>query len=224
MKNDRARAAIVGVLYIIGTVSGVLGLTIMPSLAAGSDILAQIAAHHTAAVVGALLVLTMGFALSTIPAVFHPVGRRHSEVLSMGYVIFRGALEGMTYVIGALIWLVLIAMSDEPSAASAPIAAMLQTAERLVWEQLVALPFVVGALMFTWILYRARLVPRWLSIWGLAGAVLYLGAPLARMAGLSLDFLMFPLAVQEMVLAVWLIAKGFSPRAIVDGSDQPLAV
>jgi hypothetical protein len=224
MKNDRARATIVGVLYIIGTVSGVLGLAIMPSFAAGTDILAQIAAHRTATVAGALLVLTMGFALSAIPAVFYPIGRRFSEVLSMGYVIFRGALEGMTYVISAFLWLVLIAMSAESSAA-APMATVLRTAQRLVWEQLIALPFVIGAFMFYWILYRTRLVPRWLSIWGLVGAVFYLAAPLARMAGLDLDFLMFPLAVQEMVLAVWLIAKGFGPGAIAGRSDQqPLAV
>ncbi|MFA5844562.1 MAG: DUF4386 domain-containing protein [Coriobacteriia bacterium] len=222
--TDRRAATIIGVLYIVGTASGVLGMAIMPSFAAGTDILAQIAAHRTATVVGALLVLTMGFALSALPAVFYPIGRRFSEVLSMGYVIFRGALEGMTYVISAFIWLVLIAMSAAPSAAAAPVAAMLQTAEGLVWEQLIALPFVIGALMFYWLLFRARLVPRWLSIWGLVGAVFYLVAPLARMAGLSLDFLMFPLAVQEMVLAIWLIAKGFSPGTIAPEGDRlPLA-
>jgi len=217
--TDRKAATIIGVLYIIGTASGVLGLAIMPSFAAGTDILAQIASHRTATVVGALLVLSMGFALSAIPAVFYPIGRRFSEVLSMGYVIFRGALEGMTYVIAAFIWLVLIALSAEPSAA-AQTATLLQTAERVVWEQLVALPFVIGALMFYWVLYGARLVPRWLSIWGLAGAVLYFAAPLARMAGLSLDFLMAPLAVQEMVLALWLIIRGFSSDALASDGDS----
>ena len=216
MISDRRAATLIGVLYIIGTAAGVAGLVIMPSFAAGTDILAQIAAHHTATVAGALLVLTMGFALSAIPAVFYPIGRRFSEVLSMGYVIFRGALEGMTYVIAAFMWLVLVALSAEPSAA-APVATGLQAAQRLVWEQLIALPFVIGALMFYWVLYRARLVPRWLSIWGLVGALLYVVAPLARMAGLDLDFVMFPLAVQEMVIAVWLIAKGFNADALESG-------
>jgi hypothetical protein len=212
--TDRQAATIIGALYIIGTVSGVLGLAIMPSFVAGTNVLEQIAAHRTATIAGALLVLTMGFALSALPAVFYPIGRRFSEVLSMGYVIFRGALEGTVYVISAFIWLVLIAMSAEPSVATAPIAAVLQTAERLVWEQLIALPFVIGAFMFYWVLYRARLVPRWVSIWGLAGAILYLAAPLARMAGLDLDFLMFPLAIQEMVLALWLIVRGFDAETL----------
>lgn len=221
--SARRGATLIGVLYIIGTASGVAGLAIMPSFGPGTDILAQIATHRAATVVGALLILTMGFALSAIPAVFFPIGRRFSEVLAMGYVVFRGALEGMLYVISAFILLVLVALSGAPSA-SASMGIVLQAAERLVWEQLVALPFVIGAFMFYWLLLRARLVPRWISIWGLVGAVLYLAAPLARMAGLSLDFLMFPLAVQEMVLAVWLIAKGFSPSTIAfDGDRQPHA-
>ena len=57
-------------------------------------------------------------------------------------------------------------------------------------------------------------MPRWLSVWGLVGAALYIVAPLGSMFGLSLGVLMAPLAVQEMVMAVWLIAKGFNPSAI----------
>ncbi|MGE5156247.1 MAG: DUF4386 family protein [Betaproteobacteria bacterium] len=68
--------------------------------------------------------------------------------------------------------------------------------------------------MFCVVLHRSRLVPRWLSAWGLVGATLYLVPPLGTMFGLSLGVLMAPLAVQEMVLAVWLITKGFSPTAV----------
>jgi len=58
-------------------------------------------------------------------------------------------------------------------------------------------------------------VPRWLSVWGLVGAALYIVPSLGSMFGLSLGVLMAPTAVQEMVLAVWLIGKGFNPRAVV---------
>jgi hypothetical protein len=57
-------------------------------------------------------------------------------------------------------------------------------------------------------------VPRWLSAWGLVGAALYIVAPLGSMFGLSLGFFMAPLALQEIVMAVWLIAKGFNPSAL----------
>jgi hypothetical protein len=68
------------------------------------------------------------------------------------------------------------------------------------------------------LLYQSRLVPRWLSAWGLVGAALYVVPPLGSMFGLSLGVLMAPLAVQEMVMAVWLIAKGFIPSAIASES------
>ncbi len=69
--------------------------------------------------------------------------------------------------------------------------------------------------MFSVLLYQSRLVPRWLSVWGLVGAALYIVPSLGSMFGLSsLGILMAPTAVQEMVMAVWLIAKGFNSTAI----------
>jgi Domain of unknown function (DUF4386) len=82
------------------------------------------------------------------------------------------------------------------------------------WDQLISIPFALGALVFSLLLYQSRLVPRWLSTWGLVGAALYIVPPLGSMFGLSLGLLMAPLAVQEMVMAVWLIAKGFNSPAI----------
>ena len=216
--GDRKAARTIGVLYILGTAAGVASAIVLPSMS-GSDGLAQIAANRTAVIAGTLLVLTMGFALSALSAVFYPIGRRYSEALSMGYVIFRGALEGMLYVVGAFILLLLTALSATPSA-SAPAATVLQTGYGVVWSQLIALPFLVGASMFYWLLFRSRLVPRWLMVWGLAGIALYLVAPIAQMAGLNLDILMAPLALQEVVLAVWLIVKGFSPDALTAENRQ----
>ena len=208
MVSDRNAATLVGVLFIIGTMAGVLSLLVTDPLVNTPDYLARIAANPAQMALGALLVLVMGFALAMVPVLFYPIGRRYSEVLAMGYIVFRGALETVTYMISALGWLFLIALGRTSAAAPA---SFVRTAEGLIWDQVIALPFVVGAIMFYYLLYEHRLVPRWLSIWGLVGAVLYLGAPLTNMFGVtSLGALMAPLALQEMVLAVWLIAKGFS--------------
>jgi hypothetical protein len=134
----------------------------------------------------------------------------------MGYVVFRGGLETVIYIATALGWLLLIALSTQPD--SGPIAGLVRTVEAVAWDQLVAIPFALGALMFYVLLYQSRLMPRWLSVWGLIGAVLYIVPPLGSMFGFSLGVLMVPLAVQEMVLAGWLIAKGFSPTALAVAS------
>ncbi len=160
---------------------------------------------------GALLLLVAGLALALVPVVFWPVGKRYNETLAMGFVVFRGAIESVLYVVIVLCSLLLIALSTEPDAG--PQATLVRTTESVIWDQLLAVPFALGALMFYVLLYQSRLVPRWLSTWGLVGAALYIVAPLGSMFELSLGFFMAPLAPQEMVMAVWLIAKGFNPSA-----------
>lgn len=210
--SDRSIATWVGVLFIVGTVCGALSIVVTKPILTAPDYLARISQGRPQMVLGSLLLLAMGFALAMVPVVFYPVGRRHSEVLALGYVVFRGAIESVTYVVSALGWLLLIALSAD-STTNTRLAEFVRSAEGVVWDQLVAIPFVIGALMFYYLLFKSRLVPRWLSIWGLAGAVLYLGAPLASMVGGSLGYLMAPLAVQEIAMALWLIAKGFNQVA-----------
>ena len=213
MSADRKAAVWIGVLYIIGTVALVLSVIVTDGVLAGPDFLAQVAAQPNQLAIGALLVLLAGFALALVPVVFWPVGRRYNETLAMGYVVFRGAIETVIYVVGALGWLMLIELSTQPGAA--PLAGLVRTADPVIWEQVGVLPFALGALMFSILLYQSRLVPRWLSTWGLAGAALYIVPALGSMFGLSsLGVLMAPLALQEMVMAVWLIAKGFNTSAV----------
>ena len=212
MSADRKAAVWIGVLYIIGTVGMVLSVVVTNGVLSGPAYLAQIAAQPNQVAIGALLVLVAGLSLALVPVVFWPIGKRYNETLAMGYVVFRGALESVIYIVTVLGWLLLIALSTEPDAG--PLAGFVRTTETVIWDQLLAIPFVLGALMFYVLLYQSRLVPRWLSVWGLVGAALYIVAPLGSMFGLSLGVLMAPLALQEMVMAVWLIAKGFNPSAI----------
>jgi hypothetical protein len=208
MSADRKAAVWIGVLYIIGTVVLILSGVVTSGVLTGPAYLAQVAAQPNQLAIGALLVLLAGFSLAMVPVVFWPIGKRYNETLAMGYVVFRGAIETVIYVFGALGWLLLIALSAEPEAAS--LAGLVRTENAVLWEQVGVIPFALGALLFSVLLYQSRLVPRWLSAWGLVGAVLYVVPALGSMFGLSLGFLMAPLAVQEMVMAVWLIAKGFN--------------
>ena len=214
MSAERKAAVWIGVLYIIGTVGLVLSTIVTGPVFAGPAVLAQVAAQPNQVAIGAVLVLVAGVSLAMVPVVFWPIGKRYNETLAMGCVVFRGGQEMVVYIATALGWLVLIALSAEPDAG--PLAGLVRTAEAVAWDQLVAIPFALGALMFYVLLFGSRLVPRWLSAWGLVGATLYIVPPLTSMFGLSVGFLMAPLALQEMVMAVWLIAKGFNQTAVAD--------
>ncbi len=213
MSADRKAAVWIGVLYIIGTVVFVLSYAVTGAVLTGPAYLAQVAAQPNQVAIGALLVLLAGFSLAMVPVVFWPIGRRYNETLAMGYVVFRGAIETVLYIVFALGWLLLIALGTQPDAG--PIAGFVRTTLAVMSDQLQPIPFAVGALMFCFLLYQSRLVPRWLSTWGLVGAALYIVPAIGGMFGHSLGILMAPLAVQEMVMAAWLIAKGFNTSAVV---------
>jgi hypothetical protein len=146
-----------------------------------------------------------------------PIFKRYNEVLALGCVVFRGALETVAYMASAGTWLLLVELSREHAVAAssgAPhfqtLSALLVAAQSSITAHFTSIAFCLGSLMFYSLFYQSRLVPRWLSVWGLVGAVLYLAAPLLDMFGHGFGILMVPLAVAEIVLAVWLIAMGLN--------------
>jgi hypothetical protein len=74
--------------------------------------------------------------------------------------------------------------------------------------------------MFYYLLYQSKLIPRWLSVWGFIGAILFPVAWLSLFGPTISGPFLLPLVVNEVVLAVWLIVKGFSPSAIASGSGN----
>jgi hypothetical protein len=235
--TNRTTARIVGVLFIIGTVAGALSLVPLTPLIDAPDVLRAVGQESDRALLGAFLILVMGFALALIPLVAYPILKAESETLALGYVVFRGGLETVTYLMSALVWLVLAFLGQEYVAAARPTTTQLETIGAIVLEgyELVAhvaltIVFALGALMFYYVLFRAMLVPRWLSGWGLVAALLWLSAGVLAMFGLLLPgstvqiAMNIPIAIQEMVLAGWLIVKGFNASAIEArsaGSSRP---
>jgi len=220
--SNRKTAIIVGLLFIIGDIAGVLSVVVTNGLLGGADVLTKVAANQDQLALGALLVLIMGFALAMVPVVMYPVFRKYNEVLALGCVFFRGALEAVGYMATAGTWLLLLELSREHAAAALPdaphfqtLSAVLVATQSSITANFVSIAFCLGALMFYYLFYQSRLIPRWLAVWGLAGAVLYLATPLLDMFGHGFGILMAPLAVQEMVLAVWLLAKGFDSSAML---------
>ena len=213
----RKTAIIVGLLFIIGDISGVLSYAVTGGLLEGTDAPSKIAASQGHLVLGALLVLVMGLALAMIPVLMYPVFKKYNEVLALGCVVFRGALECVGYMASAGAWLLLVELSRGHAAAAAPGAPHVQTVSALLTGSttawLTSIVFSLGSLMFYYLFYQSRLIPRWLSVWGLAGAVLYLATPLLAMFGHGFGILMAPLAVAELVLAVWLIVRGLDSQA-----------
>jgi uncharacterized protein DUF4386 len=224
--TNRKTAIIVGVLFIVGTVAGVLSVVFTGSTLTDPNYLIKVAEYQSEIVTAALLVFTMAVALAMVPVVIYPVLRKHNETLALGYVVFRGALETMAAIATAIMWLLLLVLSREYVAAGTPDASSFQALGAVILKgtdpigALAGIVFDLGALMLYYVFYQSKLIPRWLSVWGFIAIGLNLATGLLILFGLQTAFdtsnsiMNFPIFLQEMVMAVWLIVKGFNPAAI----------
>jgi len=216
---------LVGLFFIVGTVAGVLsGVVTNDALTADSP-LAAAGANPNAMVLGGMLVLVMGLPLAMIPVLMYPLFRHHNRVLAIGAILFRGVLEAVAYVLLALTMFLTATMGRALSAGAGDVTGWESAlVGAMDWSEVIlAIVFSLGAVMLGWLFYRTELIPRWLALWGLMGAVLYFVAPWIVMFNFenlefslttSIGWLLAPLALQEMVFAVWVLAKGFRTEAV----------
>ena len=221
MKSYRMSAVIVGILYIIGTIAGILSVVVTGDLLKGDDLLLKISMNQITLHWGAFFIFLMGLTLAAMPIVLYPIFRKKNEALALGMVVFRGAIEGSTYLLFVVNWLLLSAFSQEVSTVGAESASLLAIGNVFlrannIMSPVLSIVFIIGATLLYILFYQTKLIPRWLSIWGIIGAVFYVTVALLKFfnSGLSIDFLYAPLGIQEMVMAIWLIAKGFNQESL----------
>ena len=223
MNQERKSAIITGLLFIVATSAALVGDSILGSRLSAADYLAAIAMDPSRVILSVIFKFVAAASSAGIAMSLYPVLRRHSEGLALGSVCFR-LVEGVFYLVGNLGLLSLVPLGQEYIKSGAAIAPQLQVTGRLVmatgeWSGFVlaVLAFCIGASMYYVVLFRTRLVPRWLSLWGLIALAMLLtmvvlgmsvGTP--RPSGMMLA-LAFPIFAQEIVLALWLIVKGFNP-------------
>jgi hypothetical protein len=204
----------------------------MSNTVSAPDHLTAISTNEGQMIIFTAVKLIMGIACAGIGLALYPILKKYNEGLAFGAAGFR-VIEGALHVVGALLYVVLLALSQEFVKAGAPASSYFQTADVLIntgigWFRDGAnlLTFGIGALMYYVVFYQYRLVPRWLTVWGLVGITLTIISALLVMfdllppAGTVQVILLLPILPQELVLAVWLIAKGFNPSAVTARSAK----
>lgn len=220
-----------GVLFILASVAPLLSIPFTESVRE-PDFLTTMAGNESSVIVGAFLEFIMSLAIAFVAIWAYPVLKKQNGGLALSYVGFR-LIEGLLLMAATIPLFLLLALSKEFVEIGASTVPYFNTAGDLLlaireWSShgFATIVFCLGALTFYFLLYRFKLVPRWLSGWGFIGALLSLASACYAYFSHSLGFstlsiiLDIPIGINEMVLAIWLIAKGFTSPSTDPASEN----
>ncbi len=225
MNNYRKLAISAGILFIIYTSVDILSFLFMGPVNS-ANYLVNVSENAGLVGTGAFLLLIGGACASGIAISLYPVLKKSDPVLALAAVGFRIS-EGVLRFVSMCILLSIITLSQLFVKAGAPDPSYFQTLGELLlagkdWVGNVGslLAFCIGCSLYYIIFYRTNLVPRWISLWGLVFGILgivssaLVSTGLIAPMGTEQVIMIIPMLPQELVLAVWLIVKGFNPAAL----------
>jgi hypothetical protein len=228
MNSYRKRTIIAGSLYFIGTVAGVLSIS---TTVDAPDYLAKAAGNANQVLSSALFQFIMTIAYVGFAITLFPILRKYMESLAIGFLSFR-IIAAALNIIGFIILLLILSISQQFLKSGTPDLSYFQTLGDLlrkgrdfVNHVAMILSTSIGGLMFYLLLFKSKLIPRWLSFWGVMGTLFTIFASILIMfqkieiITSTYIVLNLPLILLEIVLAIWLIAKGFDPtvrRSLID--------
>ena len=161
-----------------------------------------------AKILGMFLEVISGLAVIAIAILMFPLFRPYNKTASFWYLVFRGIEGGLMIIAGILF------LSHGPLLLE--IRAGIYVGHAYI--------FAVAALIFYYLLYQSKLVPRWISVWGVIAAILLILVNLLEVMGIipGSMVLYLPIILNEIVLAIWLIVKGFNLSTIASVSAKQI--
>lgn len=225
----RMTARVVGLVYLAGFVVGIGGDMLSQPLLGAPNRLAAVAASSMTLAIAAILWLMAVIGDAAHGVLLYPILKRYNERIAVGYLAAR-IMDAVFIAIMVLLMLFQIPLANEyvkaagsDSLALQAVSAVLVHAKQYAYQVGMSTLGVSG-LMLCYTLYRARLIPRVLAIWGLVGyGVIFVGM-LSEIAGFGLGLELasaLPGGLWEVFMGVWLLAKGFSSSPVAQGRTTP---
>lgn len=216
----RKTATVVGIVYILGFVVGITGFGLFTSILGAPDHLSTVSANSMLLGFAAVLWLMAVIGDAAHGVLMFPILKQHSERMAIGYLAFR-IVDAVFIAVMVLFVLIQIPLGSEYLKAAASNTPFLQALSAVFSQgqqyayQIGMSALGVSGLMLCYTLYRAKLVPGWLAIWGLVGYATILVGMLSAIMGSGLgDLSSYLGGLWEVVIGVWLIVKGFNSSAI----------
>ncbi|MBI9036279.1 MAG: DUF4386 domain-containing protein [Bacteroidales bacterium] len=218
MNTYRNNTRVAGILIITGMLAGVL--SVVPVIDS-ADYLMKAAGKSNQVLMGAIFHFIMSIAYIGMAISLYPILKEHNKSLALGFLSFR-IIATVFLIMGVLSLVLLLFVSREyvkaPTSDLAylkTIGDLLRSGRDLSNHVAMIISLNIGGIMFYVLLFQTRLIPKWLSAWGFIGATLAIAASLLVMFSVVEIITPFyialnvPVALQELILALWLIVKGF---------------
>ncbi|WP_042461421.1 DUF4386 domain-containing protein [Neobacillus dielmonensis] len=229
--NSKKAARIVGTLFILAAVTAVIGSFVFyDPVLNDSNYLVKSSEHANQVLLGALMELILVVSAIGTATTMFPILRKYNETIALWHVCFR-FLEAIIITVGVISVLSLVTLGREYVSAGASDIASFQASSIILkaihdWTFMLGPLFMLGinTIMYSYIFYKSKLVPRLIPILGMTGAALVFLCALLVMFGVIAQvsfwggILALPVAANEMILAVWLIVKGFNQSALASMS------
>lgn len=220
MKTYRKTAIAAGVLFLAGYLGIFLGSAIYGPFVDAPDYLGVIFPNKDQVTLGMFVELINDVSVIGLPIVLFPVLKKYSERLALGYFGFR-LMESVVLIVSKTGLLSLITLSQEYLAAGSPVDSYFQIAgaaalaDRFWASQIQVVFFCLSALIFYYVMFKSKLLPRFLSLWGFFAVASLIAANLLPVPDLTEGFsiaqlLFLPIFISEILVALWLIVKGFN--------------
>jgi hypothetical protein len=216
MNKYRITARVVGVVYLAGFVVGIAGNLMIQSILGEMNRLSAVSANSMTLAIGASLWLMAVAGDAAHGVLMFPVLKQHSERMAIGYLAAR-IVDAIFIAIMVLFVLIQIPLGSELLKASSPGASYLQSLSSLFAQsqqyayEIGMISLGLAGLMLCYTLYRTKLVPQWLALWGIVGyAFIFCGMVSAIMGSGLGDVSSIPGGLWEVFIGVWLIVKGFN--------------
>jgi hypothetical protein len=223
MTSSRRTATVVGLLFLTQTVAFIVAEQLVTGVLKAPDYLTGLPGHADAMTLGAILAVISGVAVVGIAVFMFPLLKPTSEPLALAYVCERVVELVLQVVFFMVAPLLMIAIGNglRDGTLDAVASQSLTQLKVLHHVAIVVLYLVtsVGGTILGVLLYRSQLVPRWLAVLGLIGYPMLLAGCVLDMFGV-MDvtqgpgtIAIVPGGIFELILPIWLLAKGFSSPA-----------
>jgi len=216
----RTTATIVGVVYLAGFVVGIGGNVLIQSVLGVPDYLSTVSANSMKIAIGAILWLSAVVGDAAHGVLMFPILKKHSEHIAIGYLGLR-IIDAVFIAIMVLFILLQIPLGSEYLKAATSNISYLQALSNVSVQasqyayQIGMSTLGIAGLMLCYTFFKAKLVPRWLAVWGIVGYVTIFFGMLSEIMGSGLGFVSsLPGGLWEVFIGVWLIVKGFNSTAI----------